>query len=65
VVDDKGKYVMGMKVAVKDAKATLTELIRRAATGEEVHITRYGETQAVLIGKEQYDRYRRNLMTDD
>lgn len=56
---------MSMKVAVKDAKAVLPELIRRAATGEEVHITRYGETQAVLIGKEQYDRYRRTLMTDN
>jgi prevent-host-death family protein len=53
-----------VKVAVKDAKAILTELIRRAESGEEVHITRYGETQAVLIGKEQYDRYRRTLMND-
>lgn len=53
------------KIAGSEAKAVLAELLRKAESGEEVHLTRYGETKAVLIGKEQYDRYRRNLSHSD
>lgn len=53
-----------MKIAGSEAKPVLADLIRRAASGEAIELTRYGNTQAVLIGKEQYDRLTRELMRD-
>lgn len=54
-----------MKIAGSAAKPILAELLRKAEQGEEVHLTKYGKTQAVIIGAEQYDRYRRNLFSND
>jgi prevent-host-death family protein len=38
-----------MKISVTDAKAQLTELVRRAAAGEEVVLTRHGAPAARLV----------------
>ncbi|MFF1291839.1 MULTISPECIES: type II toxin-antitoxin system Phd/YefM family antitoxin [unclassified Streptomyces] len=54
-----------IRITGTEAKPVLAELLRKAESGEEVHLTRYGKTQAVLIGAEQYDRYRRNLFSKD
>lgn len=53
-----------IQIAGKEAKPILAELLRKAEEGEEIHLTRYGKTQAVLIGLEQYERYKRNLFTE-
>lgn len=39
------------KVSVHAAKSGLSELIRRAETGEEIEITRHGVVVARLVGK--------------
>lgn len=38
-----------MKISVSEAKAQLTELVRRAEAGEEVVLTRHGQPAARLI----------------
>lgn len=38
-----------MKVSVSDAKAQLTELVRRAEAGEEVILTRHGQPVVKLV----------------
>lgn len=38
-----------MEVSVSDAKAQLTELVRRAEDGEEVVLTRFGKAVAKLV----------------
>jgi prevent-host-death family protein len=38
-----------MRVAVSEAKATLTELVRRAEAGEEVLLTRHGKPAVRLV----------------
>jgi prevent-host-death family protein len=38
-----------MRVAVSDAKAQLTELVRRAEAGEEVILTRRGQPAVKLV----------------
>jgi prevent-host-death family protein len=37
-----------MRVAVSEAKAQLTELVRRAEQGEEIILTRHGQPVAAL-----------------
>lgn len=37
-----------MNIAITDAKAQLTELVRRAEAGEDVVLTRHGKPAAVL-----------------
>lgn len=37
-----------MEISVSDAKAQLTELVRRAEDGEEVVLTRHGQAVATL-----------------
>ncbi|MDO8801058.1 type II toxin-antitoxin system Phd/YefM family antitoxin [Phenylobacterium sp.] len=37
-----------MRISVSDAKAQLTELVRRAEAGEEVILTRHGQAAARL-----------------
>ncbi len=41
-----------MKVAVSEAKAQLTELVRRAEEGEEVILTRHGRAVVRLVPTE-------------
>lgn len=38
-----------MKLAISDAKARLTDLVRRAEAGEEVVLTRHGHAVARLV----------------
>lgn len=38
-----------MRISVSDAKAQLTELVRRAEAGEDVILTRHGQAAARLI----------------
>jgi prevent-host-death family protein len=38
-----------MKISVTDAKAQLTDLVRRAEAGEEVVLTRHGQAAARLV----------------
>ncbi|MEH0511704.1 type II toxin-antitoxin system prevent-host-death family antitoxin [Streptomyces sp. B21-106] len=59
--DEENKMI---RITGTEAKPILAELLRKAENGEEVHLTRYGKTQAVLIGAEQYERYRRNLFSE-
>jgi prevent-host-death family protein len=42
-----------MEVSVSDAKAQLTELVRRALAGEEVVLTRRGHPAVKLVSAEQ------------
>ncbi|MEU1894381.1 type II toxin-antitoxin system Phd/YefM family antitoxin [Streptomyces pristinaespiralis] len=54
-----------IRIAGNEAKPILAELLRKAEAGEEIHLTKYGKTQAVLIGAEQYERYKRTLFSDN
>jgi prevent-host-death family protein len=38
-----------MKIAVSEAKAQLTDLVRRAEAGEEVVLTRHGQPAARIV----------------
>jgi prevent-host-death family protein len=38
-----------MRISVSDAKAQLTELVRRAEAGDEVILTRHGEAAVRLV----------------
>ena len=49
-----------MRVSVSDAKAQLTELVRRAEAGEEVILTRHGQPAVRLVAIE-----RRQLTADE
>ncbi|MFW2829842.1 type II toxin-antitoxin system Phd/YefM family antitoxin [Sphingomonas sp. ID0503] len=42
-----------MQVSVSDAKAQLTELVRRAEAGEEVVLTRHGKPAVRLVAAER------------
>ncbi|MGW6356699.1 type II toxin-antitoxin system Phd/YefM family antitoxin [Streptomyces sp. NPDC055092] len=53
-----------MKVSTKDAKSTISEIVRRAENGETVTITKYGVDAAVVISKERYDRLTRSMMSN-
>lgn len=54
-----------IRIAGNEAKPILAELLRKAEAGEEIHLTKYGKTQAVLVGVEQYERYRRTLFSNE
>jgi len=53
-----------MHISVTDAKAQLTELVRRAQSGEEVVLTRHGQSAVQLVPvKPVVDRTsRRNIL---
>lgn len=51
-----------MKVATSDARQKLPELIKAAEQGLTVELTTYGQTRAVLISQERYERLTRGLM---
>lgn len=42
-------HFISMNISVTDAKAQLTELVRRAEAGEEVVLTRHGQPAAKLV----------------
>ena len=45
-----------MRVSVSDAKAQLTELVRRAEAGEDVILTRHGQPVVRLVAAAQATR---------
>lgn len=47
---------MGKQHSIAEARTNLPRLIREAESGEPIELTRRGESVAVLIGREQYDR---------
>lgn len=53
-----------MKISVTDAKAQLTELVRRAEAGEEVVLTRHGQAAAQIVAAKTVSdkKSRRRLM---
>lgn len=53
-----------MRIPSSEAKAVLADLIRKAEAGETIELTRYGNTTAVLISKERYNRLSRDLFTE-
>jgi prevent-host-death family protein len=42
--------------SIAEARNNLPQLIREAEAGEAIELTRRGESVAVLIGREQYER---------
>jgi len=42
-------HFSGMKISVSDAKAQLTDLVRRAEAGEEIILTRHGHGAVRLV----------------
>jgi antitoxin Phd len=44
------------EVQLKDAKASLSAIVDRAAAGEEIVITRHGRKEAVLISWDEFRR---------
>ena len=38
-----------MKIAIAEAKAQFAEIVRRAAAGEEIELTRYGRPVARIV----------------
>ena len=46
------------EVQLRDAKATLSALVEKAAHGEAVVITRRGKPRAVILGIEEWNRLR-------
>ena len=44
------------EVQLKDAKASLSAMVDRAAAGEEIVITRHGRKEAVLISWDEFRR---------
>jgi prevent-host-death family protein len=45
---DRSQRRLAMQIPVSDAKAHLTELVRRAEEGEDIVLTRYGQPVARL-----------------
>ena len=56
-----------MRVSVSDAKAQLTDLVRRAEAGEEVILTRHGQpaVKLVVVEKKQLTPEERRKIIDD
>jgi prevent-host-death family protein len=42
--------------SIADARINLPQLVREAAAGEAIELTRRGERVAVLIGQKEYER---------
>ena len=56
-----------MQISVTDAKAQLTELVRRAEQGDEIVLTRHGHAAVRLVPVKQPldSKSRRALIEDD
>ncbi len=55
-----------MEISVTEAKAQLTELVRRAEAGEEIVLTRHGHPAARLVPvKKRLDRAARRALLED
>lgn len=47
---------MAKQRSIAEARNTLPQLIREAEAGEAIELTRRGQSVAVLIGRDQYER---------
>jgi len=47
---------MSTRRSIAEARSDLPQLIRHAEAGETIELTRRGESVAVLLGREQYER---------
>lgn len=47
---------MRKQKSIAQARSTLPTLIREAEAGEAIELTRRGESVAILLGREQYER---------
>ena len=47
---------MRKQQSIAEARSNLPQLVREAESGEAIELTRRGESVAVLIGREQYER---------
>ena len=55
-----------MKISVSDAKAKLTELVRRAEQGDEIILTRHGHGAVKLVPvKAPVDRAQRRALLEE
>ena len=55
-----------MEISVTDAKAQLTELVRRAESGEEIVLTRHGHPAVRLVPvKKPVDRKTRRALLEE
>ena len=55
-----------MEISVSDAKAQLTELVRRAEAGDEVVLTRHGNPAVRLVPiKKQLTRQERSVLLEE
>lgn len=55
-----------MRISVTEAKAQLTDLVRRAEAGEEVILTRHGQPAARLVpAKARVDREARRRLIEE
>jgi prevent-host-death family protein len=55
-----------MQISVTDAKAQLTELVRRAEAGDEIVLTRHGHPAVRLVPvKKALDRQARTALIDE
>ncbi|MFI0562283.1 type II toxin-antitoxin system prevent-host-death family antitoxin [Streptomyces scabiei] len=50
-----------MRVQSSTVRNDFTDMLNRAKAGEVIEIQKYGETVAVMISKDQYDRLTRDL----
>jgi prevent-host-death family protein len=48
--------MMGKKHSISEARVRLPRLVREAESGKAIELTRRGESVAVLIGRNAYDR---------
>ena len=49
-------YIRAVEISVTDAKAQLTELVRRAEAGDEVVLTRHGQPAARIVAAHKFAR---------
>jgi prevent-host-death family protein len=55
-----------MKISVTEAKGQLTELVRRAEAGDEIILTRHGQSVVQLVGlKPVLDRTARRKLLEE
>ena len=47
---------MAKQKSIAEARSNLPQLIREAEAGESIELTRRGQSVAVLLGREQYER---------
>jgi len=52
-MDQKVVHITGMKISVSEAKGKLTDLVRRAESGDDIVLTRHGRPAVRLVSVQQ------------